>query len=198
MKQLLLISTLVAFSISANGQLDKNYWLVGGTGSFFSYNDDFTTTGQPTVSGKLTDINLSANVGYFFFDKFAVGVRPGINSIRSRGLNSAGAGTKNVAIYFGPFVRYYFLNTEKPFNILFDGTYQIGSHSNFEGKGVFRNASVMAGPELFFNSSVGMEVLIGYMYQKKSIDDTQSGFYFNNIKKGFNISAGFQIHLTKN
>ncbi|HMX77546.1 MAG TPA: hypothetical protein PK841_05195, partial [Chitinophagaceae bacterium] len=71
MKHFLLLFTLVMLAISANCQLDKKYWLFGGSGNFFSYNDDFTTTGQPTVSAKLTEINLSANVGYFIFDKFA-------------------------------------------------------------------------------------------------------------------------------
>ena len=198
MKHLFLFTAFVLITISANCQIDKKYWLVGGTGSFFSYNDDFTTAGQPTVSGKLTDINLSANVGYFLFDKFAAGVKPGINSVKSRGLNTASAGTKSVAIFIGPFARYYFLDKEKQFNIFLDGAYQFGSHSNFEGEGIFRSASVMTGTELFFNSSVGIEFMLGYLYHKKSIDDAQSGFYFNNIKSGFNVTVGFQIHLIKN
>jgi hypothetical protein len=196
MKHLFLFTAFVLITISANCQIDKKYWLVGGTGSFFSYNDDFTTAGQPTVSGKLTDINLSANVGYFLFDKFAAGVRPGINSVKSRGLNTASAGTKSVAIFIGPFARYYFLDKEKQFNILVDGTYQWGSYSNYGANGIFRNASIMAGPELFFNTSVGIEILIGYLYQNKSIKNDQPGF--SNVRKGFYMSAGFQIHLTKN
>ena len=197
MKYFFLLSALVMLAISANCQLDKKYWLVGGSGSFYSYNDDFTTTGQPTVSGKLKEINLSANVGYFFFEKFAAGLRPGIFSTKSREANSVGSYTYYFGIYAGPFARYYLLNKENQFNLLIDGAYQIGSYKNFEGKGMIRNASIIAGPEIFFNSSVGIELLIGYLYQKKTIDDTQSGYYFNSAKKGFNISVGFQIHLTK-
>lgn len=196
MKKITSLTFLILFlSFTSNGQLAKKYWLVGGAGSFYSYNDDFTTTGQQTVSGKLTEVNLSANIGYFFIDKFAVGLRPGINSIKSRGLNTASVGTKTVSLFLGPFVRYYFLNKEKQFNILIDGTYQLGTHSNFEGNGIIRNASIMAGPELFFNSAVGIELLVGYLYQKKTID-TQSGFI--SMKNGFNVSFGFQIHLTNN
>ena len=106
MKYFLLLFTLVMLAISANCQLDKKYWLFGGSGNFFSYNDDFTTTGQTTVSAKLTEINLSANVGYFIFDKFAVGLRPGMKSLKSRGLNTASAGHKEIALYIGPFARY--------------------------------------------------------------------------------------------
>ncbi|MBS1736192.1 MAG: hypothetical protein JSS98_06230 [Bacteroidetes bacterium] len=200
MKYFFLFSFILALSISANGQLDKNYWLVGGSGSFYSYNDDFTTTGQPTVSGKLTDINLSANVGYFFFDKFAAGVRPGFYSIKTRiPYTQGGAQTHGTIIYVGPFIRYYLLNKEKQFNILVDGAYQFGSHLqgiSDRDKGVIRNASIMTGPVLFFNNSVGIELLVGYLYQKKTLDNPQSGF--SSEKKGFNISIGFQIHLIKN
>lgn len=195
MKHFFFLSIFILIAASADCQLDKNHWLVGGTGSFFSYNDDFTTTGQPTISGKLTEINLSANVGYFLFDKFAAGLRPGINSIKSRKPNNIGTSTKAITFYLGPFARYYFLNTEKQFNILIDGAYQFGSHSNFEGPGIIRNASIMGGAELFFNSSVGIEILIGYLYQKKTIDGNRYGF--DSVKKGFHVSFGFQIHLTK-
>lgn len=195
MKQITFLLALLVFSISANCQLDKKYWLVGGTGSLYAYSDDFTTTGQPTVSGKLTEINLSANVGYFIFDKFAAGLRPGIYSLKSRGLNTASAGTKDIAFYIGPFARYYFLDKEKPFNILVDGAYQFGKYSNFEGKGIIKHASIMVGPEIFFNSSIGLEVLVGYLYQKKTID-AQSGF--NNVRNGLYISVGFQLHLINN
>jgi hypothetical protein len=199
MKYIFLLLTLVSFSISANCQLDKKYWLVGGSGSFYTYNEKSinTVTNMP-VSGKLTEINLSGNVGYFLFDKFVAGVRPGITSIKSRGLNTASAGTKSVALFIGPFARYYFLNKEKPFNILIDGTYQFGSYSNYdERKGSITNISIMTGPEIFFNTSVGIELLFGYLYQKKSIDKTQSGFFFNNVKSGFNVSIGIQVHLKK-
>ncbi len=140
-KYYIFIAAFLLVTIAANCQLDKKYWLVGGSGSFFSYNDEFTTPGQPTISGKLTEINLAANIGYFFADKFAAGLRPGINSVKSRGLNTASAGT-----------------------------------------------------ELFFNSAVGLEFLVGYLDQNKSIKDDQPGF--TNARKGFYISAGFQIHLT--
>ncbi|MBK6937895.1 MAG: hypothetical protein IPH18_14180 [Chitinophagaceae bacterium] len=197
MKRILLfLGFCLILPFVAKSQLTKDYWLVGGTGSFFSYNDDFTTTGSPTVSGKLTEVNLSAHVGDFLWGKFAAGLRPGISSTKSRGLNSASAGTKNVTFFLGPFARYYLLNKEKQFNFLIDGVYQWGSHSNYGANGTFRNASIMAGPELFFNTTVGIEILMGYLYQNKTIKNDQPGF--SSVRKGFYMSAGFQIHLTKN
>lgn len=196
MKPFFLSFVFVLFSITANCQLDKKYWLVGGSGSFYAYNEQSmnVVTNMP-VSGKLTEINLSGNVGYFLLDKFVVGLRPGIKSLKSQGLNTAGAGHKSVAFYAGPFVRYYFLNSERPFNILIDGAYQIGSYSNFIGKGPFKSATVMAGPEIFFNTSVGMEILLGYMHEYRSITEEPPGFIQK--KNGVYVSIGFQFHLIK-
>lgn len=195
MKHILFLSTLILFTITGNCQLEKKYWLVGGSGNLYFYNDDFTTIGQPTVSGKLTEINLSGNVGYFLFEKFVVGLRPGIKSLKSRGLNTASAGHKEVALYIGPFVRYYFLNSERPFNILLDGAYQIGTLSNFGGKGTFKNATIKGGTEIFFNTSVGMEILLGYMHEYRSITEEPPGFIQK--KNGVYVSIGFQLHLIK-
>ncbi len=195
MKHFILTSLLIGFSISANCQLDKKYWFVGGTGNFYTYKDAYTATGQTTVTGKLTEINLAANIGYFLADKFAAGLRPGITSIKSHGANSASVLTEATKIYIGPFARYYFLDKDKQFNILVDGNYQFGTFSNF-GKGTTQSASIMAGTELFFNTSVGIEFLLGYLYQKNVKDETQNAYEY--MKKGFYVSIGFQLHLIKN
>ena len=54
----------------------------------------------------------------------------------------------------------------------------------------------MAGTELFFNTSVGIEFLLGYLYQKNVKDETQNAYEY--MKKGFYVSIGFQLHLIKN
>ncbi len=195
MKHFLFFTILLVITISANCQLDKGYWLVGGSGSFYSYKHEFTNQPFQTItSGKLTEINLNANIGYFFIDKFVAGLRPGINSTKSHGGNSAFVWIDDVKVYVGPFARYYFLNKESQFNILLDGCYQLGSYSNF-GKGTAQNASIMAGAEIFFNSSVGIELLFGYLYQKKNNGKNQNRY--EDMKKGLNASIGFQIHLIK-
>ncbi len=50
----------------------------------------------------------------------------------------------------------------------------------------------MAGPVIFFNTSVGLEFLLGY---SSSIEDIKDR-YKNSIQ-GFQIGIGFQIHLEK-
>ncbi len=52
--------------------------------------------------------------------------------------------------------------------------------------------SIMAGPEIFFNSSVGMEFLLGYSYSKEDVEQANK-----EVRKGFQIGIGFQIHLQK-
>lgn len=63
-----------------------------------------------------------------------------------------------------------------------------------DAKGTLNKFSFLVGPEIFFNSSVGMEVLLGYKtYNQKMVES----FYTSYIENGFQIAVGFQIHLEK-
>ena len=123
MKNLILFFALLLFK-NAHAQLDKDIWLVGGTGSFYSYTENYSTPIYSQV-GKFTNIDIGASIGYFLIDKFAVGLRPSFSSYKGVVVNTTG-GTNQYKLSVGPFVRYYFLNKEKPFNILFDASYQLG------------------------------------------------------------------------
>ena len=189
----ILILTLI-LTPKSYSQLTKKYWLAGGYGSLYSYTDAFTNFGQPTVTGKLTEVNFATNIGYFPTDKLATGIRTSINSVKSRELNTANSSTKDITFTIGPFVRYYFLQTERQVNLLIDGSYQLGTYSTYAGKGISKTTTVSIGTEIFFNSAVGFELLIGYMSRSKSIDDNLLGF--TNKRTGLNLSVGFQFHLT--
>jgi hypothetical protein len=54
----------------------------------------------------------------------------------------------------------------------------------------------MGGIEAFFNSTAGIEMLLGYSKKVISIDGNTAGA-FNNTKSGFQVSIGFQLHLIK-
>ncbi len=56
----------------------------------------------------------------------------------------------------------------------------------------------MAGPEIFFNSTAGLEILLGYRQNIISIENSLPESNLKNNKKGFQISIGFQLHLEKN
>ena len=195
MKNLILFFALLLFK-NAHAQLDKGIWLVGGTGSLYSYTENYNT---PTFNqtSKYTSIDMAASIGYFIADKFVVGLRPSFSSYKGVVINTTG-GTNQYKLSVGPFVRYYFLNKDKPFNILFDASYQLGINKYLRSpqeKGKFNTLSIMGGSEIFFNSSVGLEILLGYTSKVLSIDNSQSAA--NNTKKGFQTSIGFTFHLEK-
>ena len=196
MKSFLQIFTLLILSLTTKAQLDKGVWLVGGTASFYSYTENYST---PTFSqvGKFTNIEIAASIGYFIIDKLTAGLRTSFSSYKGEVINTLG-GTNQYKLSAGPFVRYYFLNKEKPFNILFDASYQPGINKFLRSpqeKGKFNSLSIMGGSEIFFNSSVGLEILLGYTSKVLSIDNSQSAS--NNTKKGFQTSIGFTFHLEK-
>ena len=113
------------YSTIATAQLDKGVWLGGGSGSFYSYNETYTS---PTYNNtaKYTTIDVSASLGFFFIDKLAAGLRPTFSSYKGEVTSPGGGKTNSYKIAIGPFARYYFLNTDKPFNILADVSYQFG------------------------------------------------------------------------
>lgn len=201
MRQITILLLTILITKHSYGQITKHNWLVGGTGLFNSttYANDLGNENQ-----RITNFLIAPNIGYFFIDKFAGGLKLSFANSRNKNISN-GAGynlQKNNSYGFGPFFRYYFLDTDKQFNILIDGSYQfqiergggVSSTGNTSipfpitqyTKNIF---SIAAGPVIYFNSSVGLEFLIGY---------TTSNYVQN--KSSVNIvqvGLGFQIHLEK-
>jgi hypothetical protein len=200
-KTLLFFIFLCVFSFYSNAQLTKNNWLVGGSGSFYYYNEDYSNPSY-NQTANYTSIDIAASVGYFFMDKLAAGLRPGFSSYKGKVVStSAGSGgfTNSYKFSIGPFVRYYFLQEDKPFNVLADVSYQIGINQYLGAlheRGKNNNFSIMGGTEIFFNQTAGIEVLLGYTQKIVSIENTPGAF--SNNKKGFQASIGFTLHLEKN
>ena len=196
MKSSLPIVVLILLTNPIKAQLDKSVWLVGGNGTFYSYTENYSTSTFSQV-GKFTIFDLGASIGYFFIDKFVVGLRPSFSSYKGEVLNTPG-GTNQLSFSIGPFVRYYLLSKDKPYNILFDASYQPGINKYLRSpqeKGKSNTLSIMGGSEIFFNSSVGLEILLGYSSKMLSIDDSQSAF--KTSRKGFQTSIGLTFHLEK-
>lgn len=201
MKQAILFTTLVfSFSFSSIAQLDKKNWLVGGSGSFNSKNDNFQAT---TVTSEYTrtSIQLSPNIGYFIADKLSVGLKTSLSWNKNKGLTANTTYSTSTATRFdyGPFLRYYFLDKEKPFNLLADVTYQLGNLKLTADKGNRSNLSFMAGPVIYFNSSIGLELLLGYKIEKEKLTKSTSTpqFLYTQLQKGVQVSIGFQFYLEK-
>ena len=181
MKILKIAIAILLFTITANAQITKGNWIVGGTGNFSSYETKYSNNGNE-VTNKGIGINISPNIGYFFINNLAVGTSIGIGYTKPKDSESSfGYG-------FGPFARYYFLKPEKTINILSQVGYYYGTSSSDTR---FNNFNFKVGPVIYFNSSVGLELTIDY-----SITNNSSQFSENKIK-AFNVGFGLQIHLEK-
>lgn len=182
---------LLTFSLIAKSQLNKGIWLAGGTGKFYSYNSR-NSSSTYNVESKYAQIDLSPAVGYFVMDKLALGLKSTFSSIKGK-VTSAGGLSTNVQRYLiGPFGRYYLLDKENNYNIVTDLSYQFGFFGGGLAKGKLNTFSALAGPIIYFNTTVGIEFLMGYSYSKEDVEQANK-----EVRKGFQIGVGFQIHLDK-
>ena len=193
----LIFSLIFLFvTTSAYCQLDKGIWIVGGSGSFNSYHRDYHTPAF-TVIYKNTDITISPSIGYFVLDKLAFGLRPSylLQKQEDRGSTGSASGGKGSFSWLeiGAFGRLYFLKKDNNYNIVSDISYHYGLQSNFSSNtGHSNSIKALVGPVLYFNSSVGVELLVGYNSRREFYDDGNKNF-----TKGFLTTIGFQIHLEK-
>jgi hypothetical protein len=159
-------------------QITKGNWLVGGTGRFSTQSEKLNNS---DVNSLL--IQLSPNLGYFFANKVAVGLKPEFSYTQFKY-----SGTENhaIALGVGPFVRYYLLPTDNRINILTEGSYEYLSDLNGYHQNIF---TATAGPVIYFNSSVGLEATLNYETFKSGSGKTSAKTFF--------LAVGFQIHLEK-
>src|SRR5487761_2455183 len=123
MRQITILLLTIFITSYSSGQTTKHNWLVGGTGLFNSttYTNDLGNQNQ-----RITNFQIAPNIGYFFIDNFAGGLKLSFATSRNKNIgNGTGYNLgKNNSYGFGPFFRYYFLEPKKQFNILMDGSYQ--------------------------------------------------------------------------
>lgn len=205
MKSILTIITFLFLSYSANSQITKGNWLVGGSANFSSANGQ-SISGSGSQKYTNTDISISPNLGYFFIDKFAFGLKPGFTNNKNEGgdlINGGvvvGSGGHSNITWFdiGPFMRYYFLPVENRVNVFTEINYKYGTANNHPGKGNRYSYSFYAGPVVYFNSSVGIEFTIGYNSSKSTLKGlNSSNDDYTSKNNMFQIGIGFQIHLEK-
>lgn len=180
--KLLFITALFSF-VTSNAQITKGNWMVGGTGNFESNNIETNIKSSNSTSTQ-TDkgLLLQPNVGYFLFDKFAVGLSPNLS------ISYTNENKTTTRYAFGGFARYYLLKPEKIINIVTQIEYL---YSPAQSNGSVENLGFKAGPALFFNESVALELTLNYKITNFDSDFSSSKW------KTFNIGIGFQIHLKK-
>lgn len=181
----LIFVTLVLFSITSQAQITKGNWMLGGTGNLTSYENKAIQNGND-VGDKGYAISISPNIGYFFINKLAVG------STISLGYSNSNRYDEFQRYGFGPFVRYYFLKEEKRINVFAHANYVFGESKSGNNINGGNGYGFKAGPAIFFNKNVAMEVTLDYNSSKLKLSGPNSSTY-----NAFQISLGFQIHLKK-
>lgn len=169
------------FFNTANCQITKGNLMLGGVISYSSTNYKSENYGIPHTSYNL---QIKPNVGYFFIDKLAAGIKTSIDKIGDKG------GTSYTDFNAGPFCRYYILNSEKNVNIIAEGGYIYGFETGTASEKTSKNTfTLSAGSVVYFNTVVGLEFLISY-----------STYKFSGIKGSNNtimFGLGLQVHLEK-
>ena len=116
MKIIKLFIISVLFTLTANSQITKGNWLMGGNASI-SYTKSIpkqTNTYLNSAEGKTFSILLQPNIGYFVVDKFAIGLKLGVTNTYPTNQSFQ---INQTQFSISPFLRYYLLKTDKPFNI---------------------------------------------------------------------------------
>lgn len=189
----LLIIICIFSSYTLNAQISEGTWLVGGSGSFKTSKEKKISTDN-VIDFNSHRIEITGTVGYFIIDKLAFGINPSL--VYQKGTFTSGS-FGNASYGIGPFIRYYLLQADKDFNFLLDLSYWYQSLKppvETPANDHVHNISLMVGPELFLNSSLGIEFLVGYL-----ISDRKKGneLGFDSNRRSFLASVGFQFHLKK-
>ena len=180
--KLLLVIAFLIFTLFANAQITKGNFMIGGNGSFSS-NQEYSKNTNSDL--KSIDYNINANVGYFFFNNLATGININYQGKRVKYID----GFDYNDYSFGPYLRYYFLKSDKNYNVFFEGSYLFQTYDDMSFKNSSKTYFLSSGATIFFNSSVGVEFFIKY-------SDTKFEELDNGVRK-IQIGIGLQIYLEK-
>lgn len=174
-KSVLAACMLLLFVSVTNSQITKGNLLLGGSTSFSS---------DKWGDSKSTSFSFAPNIGYFFVNNFAGGLRIQIDTYKEDGDDDT-----YVVTNFAPFLRYYFIPSSKAqnVNVFADAAYGFGSEGSGDSKSNMNGYSFMAGPAIFLNPHTALEFTLGYSSTKFEGDPDR----YNSFK----INIGFQIHL---
>ncbi len=184
MNRFMLIALLLFVAAAANSQITKGNWMLGGVLSYASTNYHYKSPDYEE-SYSSYKIYIKPNVGYFFIDKLSAGLKAGIDITGDKG-----SGQSYTDFNVGPYLRYYLLKPEKLINIITEAGYWYGfEKSSTSGKTSKNTFGFSAGPVVYFNNVVGLEMLVSY-----------STYQFSGIKGNNNtimVGLGLQVHLEK-
>lgn len=185
MKKTLLAAFFAASAMIASAQsnIHQGNWMVGGDASLKYYkNGDYRNT----------LVSVAPNVGYFFIDNFAGGLRLDLSSNTEKYSGTTTDKSTSFNYEVAPFVRYYFLPSTQKVNIFADGQFGFGElktkiNNNAQVKNNFNEFTIAAGPAFFLTPSTALEMTLGWNSIKYKGNDDRQGTLA--------LSVGFQIHL---
>lgn len=138
-------------------------------------------------------VQFAPNVGYFFINKVAGGLRLSLSSDTH---SSDGDKYRRSNNGIAPFIRYYFLLLEQKINIFGEGAYGYAwsRYKDISNSGSYtyhyNNFSLLAGPAIFLDEHTALAITLGYTYSTRGpVDST--------ITNKFQLGVGLQIHFGK-
>ena len=188
--KLIFTLTLTLACLVSKSQLYKDTWLLGG-------NLNYSKTVKSIYNlDKSRQIFLSSNIGYFLADKFCAGFK--LEGQFGKDIYNQPDGTKTSFSQnnygTGLFSRFYFLEIDNRLNILTEANciyinaFQKSPNQNRTHYNEF-GYELLGGIEAFFNSAVGIELLLGYNHHKLISSENGTGT--------IQLKIGFQFHLEK-
>jgi hypothetical protein len=180
-RHLLMVLLTITIATFASAQTYQGQWMVGGNASFST-----SKTEDDDDDSRVTDFSISPDVGYFFINNLAGGLRLSFNSSKVKADDEA-------FTFFSaaPFLRYYFLPPAQKINVFGEASYGIGSSDVLIGddKESFNFWSVQAGPAIFLNQHTALEISVFY-------NSVGGDLYGGELRDNtFGLNVGFQIHL---
>lgn len=209
MKNRFTIGVAILFvSLTGFAQQRKGKWLVGGSIDSYSQTNKVTFPSTENTNGRFS---VNPKVGYFFADRWAVGLAPGY-SFQSQ--EDSAQTTKGKSYNVGAFVRYYQPVGEKLaiFGELNGISYGAGNNTQtYKGNPVtqentYRSLSVGAfirpGIVYFITPKIGLEtsfggVSLGY-YSNKSKSELRNVFTTKNETTSNGFTAGLNFNYQFN
>lgn len=182
-----LTTTFILFAlISMNGfsQIQKGNLLLGGTGSFTTYNSGIN---------KNRTLNLNPSLGYFVSDKIAIGSSLSFYFMHSGSTTGIGFG-------ISPFARYYFLKKETssffiPVRVSLSSTnYQYQNSNNDNTTYSSTRESFGIGYTRLIAPNVGLEASLSYYFIQTANNIMQDP---TTDYSGLDLQIGFQIYFNR-
>jgi hypothetical protein len=212
-----------AITFSAQSQINKGTWLLGGDLSLGSSSSTNSLVNAP--SNQSNYFNMTPRIGWFISNNLVIGLSPRYSSSFHKTTSNNAGNTTSTGYSIAPFVRYYKpLNEKWAIFAEFDGIGLNFSSSKYEGDNdpnVIENSSqgyslgifVKPGVTYFISPKVGIEASLGslgygFFHTKvKSKNNNQQPLEqetVNNSSSGGinlgaalqNISLGIHIYLS--